>query len=74
MVRSGPASSGKGFPIIGVDSMGRSPVPVNDHDFRPDASGVGISYGIYSLPHNRDTVCVGVSPDTAAFAAHSIAT
>ena len=47
---------------------------MNDHDFRSDASGVGISYSIYDPPNNRGTVCVGVSHDTAAFAAHSIAT
>jgi hypothetical protein len=35
---------------------------------------VGISYGIYDPPNNRGTVCVGVSHDTPAFAAHSIAT
>jgi hypothetical protein len=79
----------QGFPIISVDSKkremignfkntgakwDRSPVPVNDHDFRSDASGVGISYGIYDPPNNRGMVCVGISHDTAAFAAHSIAT
>ena len=79
----------QGLPIISVDSKkremignfkdpgakwDRSPVPVNDHDFRSDASGVGISYGIYDPPNNRGTVCVGVSHDTPAFAAHSIAT
>jgi hypothetical protein len=51
----------------------RSPVLVNDHDFRSEASGVGISYGIDDPPHNRGTVCVGISRDSA-FAAHSIAT
>src|ERR1019366_2257276 len=51
----------------------RSPVLVNDHDFRSDASGIGISYGIYDSPHNRGAVCVGISHDTPAFAAHSIA-
>ena len=55
----------QGLPIISVDSKkrelignfknagakwDRSPVPVNDHDFRSDASGVGISYGIYDPP------------------------
>src|ERR1700691_4582511 len=35
---------------------------------------MGISYGIYDPANNRGTVCVGVSHDTAAFAAHSIAT
>ena len=79
----------QGLPIISVDSKkrelignfknsgvkwDRSPVPVNDHDFRSDASGVGISYGIYDPPHNRGAVCVGISHDTPAFAAHSIAT
>jgi hypothetical protein len=79
----------QGLPIISVDSKKREmignfknpgakwdrlPVPVNDHDFRSDASGVGISYGIYDPPNNRGTVCVGTSHDTPAFAAHSIAT
>jgi hypothetical protein len=79
----------QGLPIISVDSKkrelignfkstgakwDRSPVLVNDHDFRSDASGVGISYGIYDPPHNRGAVCVGISHDTPAFAAHSIAT
>jgi hypothetical protein len=79
----------QGLPIISVDSKkrelignfknagtkwDRSPVRVNDHDFRSDAIGVGISYGIYDTPDNRGTVCVGVSHDTPAFAAHSIAT
>jgi len=79
----------QGLPIISVDSKkrelignfknagakwDRTPVLVNDHDFRSEASGVGISYGIYDPPHNRGTVCVGISHDTPAFAAHSIAT
>src|SRR5438874_2691652 len=79
----------QGLPIISVDSKkremignfknagvkwDRSPVLVNDHDFLTDASGVGISYGIYDPPNNRGTVCVGISHDTPAFAAHSIAT
>jgi len=79
----------QGLPIISVDTKkremignfknagakwDRSPVLVNDHDFLTDASGVGISYGIYDPPNNRGTVCVGISHDTPAFAAHSIAT
>jgi hypothetical protein len=79
----------QGLPIISVDSKkrelignfknagvkwDRTPVLVNDHDFRSDASGVGISYGIYDPANNRGTVCVGISHDTPAFAAHSIAT
>jgi hypothetical protein len=64
----------QGLPIISVDSKkrelignfknagakwDRSPVPVNDHDFRSDASGVGISYSIYDTPNNRGTVSRG---------------
>ena len=79
----------QGLPVISVDSKkremignfknggakwDRSPVLVHDHDFRSDASGVGISYGIYEPPRNHGTVCLGVSHDTPAFAAHSIAT
>jgi hypothetical protein len=38
---------------------------VNDHDFRSDASGVGVSYGIYDAPHNHCAVYVGIiSHDT----------
>ena len=63
----------QGLPVISVDSKkremignfknggakwDRSPVLVNDHDFRSDASGVGISYGIYEPPRNHGTVCV----------------
>ena len=79
----------QGLPVISVDSKKREmignfknggakwdrlPILVNDHDFLSDARGVGISYGIYDPPQNRGTVCVGVSHDTPAFAAHSIAT
>jgi hypothetical protein len=50
-----------------------TPRLVNDHDFRSDATGVAIPYGIYDLLANRGSVAVGVSHDTPAFAAHSIA-
>ena len=78
----------QGLPIISVDTKkrelvgnfknpgvkwDRAPVRVNDHDFRSDAIGVAIPYGIYDLLANRGSVFVGVSHDTAAFAAHSIA-
>jgi hypothetical protein len=78
----------QGLPIISVDTKKRElvgnfknhgvkwdriPVRVNDHDFRSDAIGVAIPYGIYDLLANRGSVFVGVSHDTAAFAAHSIA-
>jgi hypothetical protein len=79
----------QGLPIISVDSKkremignfknggakwDRTPVLVNDHDFLSDASGVGISYGIYEPPRNRGTVCVGISHDTPAFAAQYLFT
>ncbi len=51
----------------------RSPRLVNDHDFRSDAIGVAIPYGLYEPLANRGSVVVGVSHDTAAFAAHAIA-
>jgi len=74
-----------GLPMISVDTKkrgnfknhgakwDRSPVRVNDHDFRSDAIGVAIPYGIYDLTANRGAVFGGVSHDTAAFAVHSIA-
>jgi hypothetical protein len=78
----------QGLPIISVDTKkrelvgnfknngvkwDRTPVRVHDHDFRSDAIGVAIPYGIYDLLANRGSVFVGVSHDTAAFAVHSIA-
>jgi hypothetical protein len=78
----------RGYPIISVDtkkrelvgnfknpgvSWVRSARPVNDHDFRSDAIGVAIPYGLYDLLANRGSIFVGVSHDTPAFAAHSIA-
>jgi hypothetical protein len=78
----------RALPMISVDTKKRelvgnfknpgakwdhSPVPVNDHDFRSDSIGVAIPYGIYDLLANCGSIFVGVSHDTAAFAAHSIA-
>lgn len=40
------------------------PVPVNDHDFRSDAIGIAIPYGVYDLQANRGTVFVGTTYDT----------
>jgi hypothetical protein len=66
------------WPIISVDTKkrvlvgnfknagvkwDRSPVLVNDHDFRSDSLGVAIPYGIYDVLANRGTVFVGVSHD-----------
>jgi Rhodopirellula transposase DDE domain len=46
---------------------------VNDHDFRSDAIGIAIPYGLYEPLAHRGSVVVGVSHDTPAFAAHAIA-
>src|SRR2546426_5772428 len=76
------------LPIISVDTKKREMIgnfknngarwdlrawPVNDHDFRSDAIGVAIPYGIYQPLANRGSVVVGISHDTSAFAAHAIA-
>ena len=41
---------------------------VNDHDFRSDALGVAIPYGIYEPLSNRGSVFIGTTHDTPAFA------
>ena len=51
----------------------REPVLVNDHDFRSDADGLAISYGVYDTQANRGAVFVGTSHDTPAFAVDAIA-
>lgn len=44
----------------------------NDHDFRSEADGIAIPYGIYDRPVNRRRVFVGTSHDTPEFAVDSI--
>ena len=46
---------------------------VNVHDFRQDALGRAVPYGIYDLTHNRGTVYVGQSADTPRFAVDMLA-
>lgn len=46
---------------------------VNAHDFRQDALGRAVPYGIYDLTHNQGTVYVGTSAETAQFAVDAIA-
>ena len=46
---------------------------VNAHDFRQDALGRAVPYGIYDLTHNRGTVYVGQSADTPRFAVDMVA-
>lgn len=51
----------------------QGPVPVNTHDFKQDALGRAVPYGLYDMHFNRGTVCLGCSSDTPAFAVDSIA-
>ena len=50
----------------------RAPILVQDHDFRSQAKGLAIPYGIYDLHANRGTVVVGNSHDTPQFAVEAI--
>jgi hypothetical protein len=76
-----------GHPIISVDSKKKELIgnfknagrtwcqqaeEVNVHDFRQDAIGYAIPYGIYDLIHNEGYVYVGNSADTSEFAVNSI--
>ncbi len=77
-----------GWPIISVDTKkkelignfknggrtwSQSAEPVNVHDFRQDALGRAVPYGIYDLTRNRGTMCVGQSGDTPRFAVTALA-
>jgi hypothetical protein len=79
--------SSRGNPIVSVDakkkepigkfknpgvSWGQEPQLVNDHDFRSDALGMAIPYGIYDTRTNRGFVVVGTSHETPAFAVEAI--
>jgi hypothetical protein len=71
-----------GWPVISIDAKKkelignfknagqrwcRAAERVNDHDFKVDALGQAVPYGIYLLNHNRGYVYVGKSCDTAEF-------
>jgi hypothetical protein len=77
-----------GRPIISVDTKKKELIgnfknagqawspqaeAVNVHDFLSEAVGRAVPYGIYDLSHNRGTVYVGSSGDTAQFAVEAIA-
>ncbi len=77
----------RGLPVISVDTKkkaligrfknpgvawSRTPLHVKDHDFRSEADGIAIPYGIYDLQANRGTLYVGTSRATAAFAVDAI--
>lgn len=46
---------------------------VNVHDFKQDALGTAVPYGVYDLQFNHGTVYLGRSADTPAFAVDNIA-
>jgi len=77
-----------GLPIISIDTKKkemvgrfknagatweRDPVPVNDHDFKKDASGVAVPWGLFETTVNRGHVFIGTSHDTPAFAVTALA-
>jgi len=77
----------KGWPVISVDAKKREMVgnfknpgrcwrqesyQVLDHDFRKDAVGIALSYGIYDVHRNVGFVVIGTSHETAAFAVAAI--
>ena len=53
-------------------SWNRQPVKVKDHDFRSEALGMAIPYGIYDLQANSGSVYIGTTHDTPVFAVESI--
>ncbi len=76
-----------GLPVISIDTKKKELVgnfgnggrnwcqeadPVNVHDFRQDALGRAVPYGIYDLNHNRGYVYVGSSADTPQFAVDAL--
>jgi len=77
----------EGYPVISVDtkkkeavgnfknngnSWEQKPIEVNDHDFRSDAIGMAVPYGIYDTILNQGAIFVGDSYDTPAFAVDCI--
>jgi hypothetical protein len=50
----------------------KQPIQVNDHDFRSQAQGIAVPYGIYDVNANHGAVFVGTSYDTSEFAVSSI--
>jgi Rhodopirellula transposase DDE domain len=78
----------RGLPVISIDSKKRElvgkfknqgatwcrqPTLVKDHDFRSEATGIALPYGVYDLAANHGCLFVGTSHDTPAFAADNLA-
>jgi hypothetical protein len=53
-------------------AWGPTATVVNAHDFRQDALGRAVPYGIYEGTHNRGAVYVGQSADTPRFAVDTL--
>lgn len=81
------AFADRGSPIISIDTKKKElvgkfknngttwelePCLVNDHDFRTDAVGRAVPYGIYDTLANRGFVVVGTSRETPTFAVDAI--
>lgn len=79
--------SHSGNPVVSVDTKkkelvgrfknpgqvwSREAIPVNDHDFRSQADGFAIPYGLCDLQNNLGAVFVGTSQYTPAFAVDAI--
>jgi len=82
------AFSAAGRPIISVDTKkkelignfknagrawSREAEAVNVHDCLQQGLGRAVPYGVYDVAHNRGTVYVGSSGDTAQFAVDALA-
>jgi hypothetical protein len=78
---------GRGQPVISVDAKKRElvglfknggrtwcreAIDVNTYDFRSEARGVAIPYGIYDVGRGDGFVVVGTSHNTPAFAGNSV--
>jgi len=77
-----------GLPVVSVDTKKKELIgafknagrawsqeaeAVNVHDFLSDALGRAVPYGVYDVTHNRGSVYVGSSGDTAACAVDALA-
>jgi hypothetical protein len=78
----------RGWPVVSIDTKKkelvgnfknggtawtREAVLVNDHDFRSDALGIAIPYGIYDVQANHGFLFIGISHDTSRFAVDNLA-
>jgi hypothetical protein len=81
------AFADQGLPVVSIDSKKRElvgnfknpgatwcqqPTLVNDHDFRSDAQGIALPYGVYDPRANHGCLFVGTTHDTPQFAADNL--